>query len=146
MRQTVLYIKVYKNKIVIKNIPNGIYVEINDCIFSTNKYLLGEISMAIEALRYKRKEILKGNILNYFFAPIILIQPMDLTENILAEVENMLLLELVYGARLSSNVKVWNGNELTGINTMGTYPLALLNIRNNPLGASLAGIADRLPC
>jgi hypothetical protein len=42
--------------------------------------------------------------------------------------------------------KEWNGNELTGINTMGTYPLALLNIRNNPLGASLAGIADRLPC
>jgi hypothetical protein len=38
------------------------------------------------------------------------------------------------------------GKELTGINTMGTYPLALLNIRNNPLGASLAGIADRLPC
>lgn len=63
--------------------------------------------------------MLKGSLLNYIFAPYVLIQPMDLTSAKLSEVETALLKGLVYDAKISGNTLVWNGDELSDMEAVG---------------------------
>lgn len=108
-----LYIKVYQNKILIKNIYNQKTIIVEDCIFSTDKDLIAEVTKAINALKAKRKEILGDKLINYIFSPIVAIQPMELTNKPLSETESVNLKILARGAELSMRTIVWTDKELS---------------------------------
>ena len=106
-----VYIKIFLNRIELKHVESGkVVVEVPQKPFATQRLLVGNFTSASETLNRGMKKLYQGR----FFAPkpIVVIQPMEKTEQGLSEVEDRVLRELAAdsGAR---KVTVWLGRELT---------------------------------
>ncbi len=106
-----IYVKVYKNRFYIRHIEEKSDVVVSSPEpFSTTRLLIGEFSKAQNAL----KEGIRQVHLGMWFAPspVVLIQPMELIEGGLSEIEVRILKEVAMGAG-GRSVVVWVGHELT---------------------------------
>ena len=106
-----LYIKVFKDKFIIRDIENDSVFTISAVKpFSSNRMLVGNFTNATSLL----KNEVKKNIKRSWFtpSPLILIHAAEMAEGGLSEVEERAIRELAAeaGAR---KVFVWDGHDLT---------------------------------
>jgi hypothetical protein len=107
-----LYVKVYKNRIDIKEIgakQRPLTISPTKS-FTTERLLVGEFSIAEKLLKNGLKQFKKTILLA--FRPIVVIQPMEMVQNEISEVEKRLLKELALGSGAYKAV-VWIGHELS---------------------------------
>ena len=105
------YVKVYKNKFIVKNI-----LENNEVIltatqpFTTKRLLVGEFIEAEKLLTKALKQASKDKW--YYPSPVVVIQPMEMAEGGLSGIELRAICELALGAG-ARKVVVWEGKTLT---------------------------------
>ena len=109
---TDLYIKVRKNRFEAKNLSsNGGWESIHSELpFTTDRLLVGTFSAAESALTKLLKSINAGSLFKK--SPQVVIQPMELIEGGLSEVEERIFKELALGAG-AFKVVLHTGSELT---------------------------------
>ena len=107
-----LYIKVRKNRFEAKNLSsNGGWESINSELpFTTERLLVGNFSAAEPTLTKLVKSINSGGLFKK--SPQVVIQPMELIEGGLSEVEERIFKELALGAG-AFKVVLHTGSELT---------------------------------
>ena len=106
-----VYVKIYKNKFVVKNIEKNIEVVVIAANpFTSTRLLVGDFNNAEKLL----KEILKKLYAGHWLAPspCIVMHPMEMVEGGLSSVEERVLMELAIGAG-GRKVIVWVGKELS---------------------------------
>ena len=112
LKKHYLYIKVYRNRIDVRDVGDEKRsLSLTPArSFTTERLLVGEFSNAAKLLKNGFKQMNKSVILAY--RPFVVIQPMDMIENKISEVEERMLMELALGAGAYKAV-VWTGRELT---------------------------------
>lgn len=107
-----LYVKIYKNKIVVKNLSNNLPAQMftPDVSFSTNRLLIGTFAPAVQCLKHAIRSVASNSWLKV--RPALLVQPMEMNEGGLSEVEDKLLRQCAFNAG-GRKVVLWNGAELS---------------------------------
>jgi len=106
-----LYIRVRRNQFRVRNLESAAEAEFDaQPPFTTARLLIGQFSAAEDLLKRAVKEMSKGGI--FAVSPQVLIQPLEMSEGGLSEVEERVLREVAMGAG-ASKVVVWVGHELT---------------------------------
>lgn len=111
MFSNIVYLKVLPNRFELKHIESGkLVVEISNEPFTTHRLLVGNFTSASRTLKLGMKRLHERR----WFAPspIVVVQPMQHTDNGLSEVEERVLRELAAGAG-ARRVIVWVGHELS---------------------------------
>ena len=106
-----VYLKVFPNRFELKHIESGkVQVEVSTEPFTTERLLVGHFSVAENALKRGMNRLYEKR----WFAPspIVIVHPMEKTENGLSEVEDRVLRELAAGAG-ARKVIVWVGSDLS---------------------------------
>lgn len=104
-----IYVKIYENRIHVRNINDRKEIELTaTSLFSTERLLIGNFTVA-QTLITKGIKIVMGK---KFFAPLILMHPIEKIDGGLSQVEERVLkdLAIIIGAQ---KVVLWVGNELT---------------------------------
>lgn len=110
-----LYIRIYANKYIIRDITNPAAPEQtfeSPDAFTTERLLVGRFSVGESVLKNAIKVFCSKKWLTP--SPRVLIQPMEMTEGGLSEVEDRLFRELALGAG-ARKVVIWVGKELSVI-------------------------------
>ncbi|GAB4186245.1 MAG: YjaA family stress response protein [Wenzhouxiangellaceae bacterium] len=108
-----VYLKIYMNRFEMKHIESGNQLMVKSARpFTTERLLVGDFSAAVEALYPAIQQLYKDKWLSP--SPVIIVQPMEMIEGGLSQVEDRLLRELVdrIGAR---KVVVWVGHTLSDV-------------------------------
>lgn len=106
-----VYVKVYTNRFELKEIESGnIKSVISPEVFTTKRMLVGQFLNAEKALRNGIKSISKHRW--YAASPFVVIQPMEVLDGGLSEVEIRIFKELATSAGARNSV-VWVGHELS---------------------------------
>jgi hypothetical protein len=109
---SMLYVKIYKNKIVVNNLSNNLPPQMftPDISFTTTRLLIGTFAPAAQCL----KRAVSSSTPNSWFKakPVLLIQPMEMNDGGLSEVEDRILRECAIGAG-ARKIIVWIGAELS---------------------------------
>jgi len=103
-----IYVRIYENRVHIRNTDDRNEIELTaSSPFSTERLLVGNFSVA-QTLLKKGLKIVMGK---QFFAPAILMHPMEKIEGGLSQVEERVLkdLAIIAGAQ---KVMLWVGHEL----------------------------------
>lgn len=119
-----LYIKIYKNKIIVKNLSSNLPPQMftPDIPFSTARLLIGSYAPAVKCLK---NAIKSSGVTSWYMArPAILIQPMEMNEGGLSEIEDHFFRKCVFGAG-AFKVALWIGAELSN-------EQAIEKIKNSP--------------
>ena len=104
-----IYVKIYENRIHIRNIDDRKEIELSAAsTFTTERLLIGNFTVA-QTLLKKGIKIVMGK---KFFAPFILMHPIEKIEGGLSQVEERVLkdLAIIAGAQ---KIVLWVGHELT---------------------------------
>jgi hypothetical protein len=104
-----IYIRIYENRVHIRNIDDRKEIELSAASpFTTERLLIGNFTAA-QTLLKKGIKIVMGK---KFFAPAIVMHPIDKIDGGLSQVEERVLkdLAIVTGAQ---TVVLWVGHELT---------------------------------
>jgi len=106
-----IYVRIRKNQFRVRNLESA-KEAIFDAqpSFTTARLLIGQFQAAENALKRAVKEMSKGGI--FAVSPQVLIQPLEMLEGGLSEVEERALREVAIGAG-ASKVVVWVGHELS---------------------------------
>lgn len=107
----VAYVKVSKNQFRVRDVLDNKEATVSAPeSFSTNRLLVGEFSVAEKYL----KEAINKVYERHWFAssPVIVIQPLEMIEGGLSQVEERVFMELAAGAGARKAV-VWVGHELS---------------------------------
>ena len=106
-----LYVRVRKNQFRVRSLESAKEATFDaQPPFTTVRLLIGQFLAAESALKRAVKEMSKGGI--FAVSPQVLIQPLEMLEGGLSEVEERALREVAMGAG-ASKVVVWVGRELT---------------------------------
>ena len=106
-----LYVRVKKNQFRIRNLNSATEATFDaQPPFTTTRLLIGQFLTAQNVLKRAVKETSKGGI--FAVSPQVLIQPLEMIEGGLSEIEERVLKEVAIGAG-ASKVVVWVGHELT---------------------------------
>jgi rod shape-determining protein MreB and related proteins len=106
-----VYVRVRKNQFRVRSLESATERTYDaQPAFSTSRLLIGEFLVAENLLKRALKEMSKGGI--FAVAPQVLIQPLEMLEGGLSEVEVRALREAALGAGASKAV-VWLGHELS---------------------------------
>lgn len=106
-----LYVKVYSNRLVLRQLERGENLELTaNPAFTTTRLLVGEFSVA-QLLLKQAVAALIGKCLQ-LFGPKVVIHPLEKIEGGLSQIEERLFLELAYGAGAKA-AKVYLGPELS---------------------------------
>ena len=106
-----LYIRVRKNRFIVRRLGSPAEAAFDaQPPFTTARLLIGQFQAAESTLKKAVKEMSKGGL--FAAAPPVLIQPLELIEGGLSEIEERVLREVAMGAG-ASRVVVWVGHELT---------------------------------
>lgn len=107
-----LYVKIYKNKIVVKNLSDNLSPQMftPDISFTTTRLLIGIFAPAVQCLT----QAVSSSAPNLWlkFNTAMLIQPMEMIDGGLSEIEDKILRECALGAG-ARKVTVWVGAELS---------------------------------
>ena len=104
-----IYVKIYENRIHIRNINDKKEIELTSTLpFTSERLLIGNFTVA-QTLLTKGIKIVMGK---KFFAPLILIHPIEKIDGGLSQVEGRVLkdLAIIVGAQ---KAVLWVGHELT---------------------------------
>ena len=105
-----VYIRIWSNRMMVRNVAAGREVQVEpERPFSTSSLLLGQFHSAVETMKRGLREAKAGA--GFFSAPEVLIQPMEMIEGGLSEVEDRVLRE-VPAASGAKKVVVWLGDQL----------------------------------
>jgi hypothetical protein len=105
----VIYVKVYADRFVLKNMESLEVVEIRrDPKFASPRTLIGHFVSAEAEFRQGFRKVRRG-----LLAPWVLMHPMELMDGGFTQVESRALIELAAGAG-ARRVGVWEGKELSG--------------------------------
>jgi len=105
------YVRVRRNQFRVRHLESGADATIQAQMpFSSVRLLVGNFTAADQALKGALRDIAKSRIISA--RPRVLIQPLELIEGGLSEIEERILRELAIGAG-ASKVVVWVGPELT---------------------------------
>lgn len=111
MFSSTIYVKVYANRLVLRHLERGETLDVTaKTPFTTTRLLVGEFSKAQAQLNALLKTF--GRRRFQLFMPKILIQPLEMIEGGLSQVEQRLFLELAYSAG-ARKAKVYLGHELS---------------------------------
>ena len=106
-----IYLKIFPNRFELKHIESGrLQMEVSSDPFTTERLLVGKFSTAEYVLKRGMKRLHENRWLSP--SPIIIVHPMEKTENGLSEVEERALRELAAGAG-ARKVFVWVGHVLS---------------------------------
>jgi rod shape-determining protein MreB and related proteins len=106
-----IYVRVRKNQFRVRNLESAKEVTFDaQPSFTTARLLIGQFQVAENLLKRAVKEISKGGI--FAVSPQVLIQPLEMLEGGLSEIEERALREVAIGAG-ASKVVVWVGHELS---------------------------------
>lgn len=106
-----LYVKIYKNRIRVNHIQRNREVsERSVSPFTTQRLLVGNFSVAERLLKSALEKLGSSGL--FAVKPIVLIQPMEMIEGGLSEVEDRVIRELAIAAG-ARKVFVWVGKMLT---------------------------------
>jgi len=107
-----LYVRVRKNQFRVRRLESAKEATFDaQPPFTTARLLIGQFQAAENVLKRAVKEMSKGGI--FAVSPQVLIQPLEMLEGELSEVEERALREVAIGAG-ASKVVVWVGHELSG--------------------------------
>ena len=104
-----IYIRIYENRVHIRNIDDRKEIELTTTSpFTTERLLIGNFTVA-QTLLTKGVKIVMGK---KFFAPIFLMHPIEKIDGGLSQVEERVLkdLAIIVGAQ---KIVLWVGHELT---------------------------------
>lgn len=106
-----IYVKVFKNKFEL----NYLNKELSETIhattpFSTERLLIGQFEVAEACLQKGIQKLLSNRL--FATSPIVVIQPMEMIENGISQVEERVLREVAIGAGARKTF-VWVGDELS---------------------------------
>lgn len=110
--RTLIYIKIYTNRVVIKNLNTRKETIIDECIFSNDRYLIAEFTKLTKALELRIKEVYRESFA--FFAPKVVVHPMELVDKELCEVERQILSELIENS-FRTQPLLWLGKTLSDV-------------------------------
>ena len=107
-----LYVKIYKNKIVVKNLSDNLSPQMftPDVCFTTTRLLIGNFAPAVQCLQQAIRSSRSNSL--FKISPSLLIQPMEMNEGGLSEIEDKVLREWALGAG-ARKVVLWIGTELS---------------------------------
>jgi len=107
----VVYVKVSKNQFRVRHVVDNKEIVVSAFEpFTTTRLLVGEFAIAEKYLKDGIKKLHEGR---WFAAsPVIVIQPLEMIEGGLSQVEERVLRELAAGAG-ARKVFVWVGHELS---------------------------------
>ena len=106
-----LYVRVRKNQFWLRNLSSLREAAFDSQPpFTTARLLIGQFQTAQDLLKQAVKKMSKGGI--FAISPQVLIQPLEMIEGGLCEVEERVLREVAMGAG-ASRVVVWIGPELS---------------------------------
>jgi len=106
-----LYVRVRKNQFWLRNLSSLREAAFDSQPpFTTARLLIGQFQTAQDLLKRAVKKMSKGGI--FAISPQVLIQPLEMIEGGLCEVEERVLREVAMGAG-ASRVVVWIGPELS---------------------------------
>ena len=107
-----VYVKVYENRFVVKLIGSeqAPVTLMSHEKFTTTRLLVGEFAIAEKLLTKGIKDLFQNSL--FPPSPLVVIQPMEKTEEGLSQVEERILKELAAGAG-ARQVVVWVGDELS---------------------------------
>ena len=106
-----IYVRVRKNQFRVRSLESAKEATFDAQVpFTTARLLIGQFLVAENVLKQAVKEMSKGGILAV--SPQVLIQPLEMVEGGLSEVETRVLREVAIGAGASKAV-VWVGHELS---------------------------------
>jgi len=106
-----LYVRVRKNQFRVRSIESAKEATFDaQPSFTTARLLIGQFQAAENVLKRAVKEMSKGGI--FAVSPQVLMQPLEMLEGGLSEVEERVLREVAIGAG-ASKVVVWVGHELS---------------------------------
>jgi len=106
-----VYVQVFPNRFELRHIESGSRASaLSAQAFSTVRLLIGDFLPAEDALKNGMKELHRGR----WFSPkpMVVIQPMEKTENGLSPVEQRVLKEVAAGAGARDSV-IWVGHQLS---------------------------------
>ncbi|EGV51880.1 1-pyrroline-5-carboxylate dehydrogenase [endosymbiont of Riftia pachyptila] len=110
--QQTLYIRIYRNRITIQDVESQAISSVDAVSpFTTDRLLVGQFSTAVETLQKAIRQIHTGW-RALLIRPIILIQPLEMIEGSLSEVEERIFKELAASAK-ANRIVVWTGPELS---------------------------------
>ena len=106
-----VYVKVLKNQFRLRHVGNEKEVTVSALEpFTTNRLLIGQFAVAEKYLKEGIEKVHEGR---WFAAsPVIVIQPLEMIEGGLSQVEERVLMEVAAAAG-ARKVVVWIGHELT---------------------------------
>jgi rod shape-determining protein MreB len=105
------YVRVRRNQFRVRHLESGTDTTIQAQIpFTSLRMLVGDFTAADQALKAALRDVVKGRLIPV--RPRVLIQPLELIEGGLSQIEERILRELAIGAG-ASKVVVWVGSELT---------------------------------
>ena len=111
MFENTIYLRIYKNRVIIRHIESKHQIVIHpEESFTTDRLIVGNFHKAEKAIKVGIKRIYQKKWLQ--FSPKILIQQLEMNEGGLSEVEERILKEIAASVGARSCV-VWNGHELT---------------------------------
>jgi hypothetical protein len=109
LRPDTIYVKIYADRFVLKNMRSAEVVEIRrDPRFKSPRTLIGNFTSAEKEYREGVRKVRRG-----LLSPWVLMHPMELTQGGVTQVEARALIELAAGSG-SRRVGVWEGEELLG--------------------------------
>ncbi len=105
-----VYVRVRRNQFRVRSLDSAAEAAFDaQPPFTTARLLIGQFQAAENLLKRAVKEMSKGRI--FAVSPQVLIQPLEMIEGGLSEVEERVLKEVAIGAG-ASKVVVWVGHEL----------------------------------
>ena len=105
-----VYIQVRRNQFRIRHLESGADTTVQaPTPFTTQRMLVGDFTAAVHTLKTALKNMAKGRLVS--LPPRVVIQPMEMIEGGLSQVEERILREIAIGAG-ASKVVVWVGPEL----------------------------------
>lgn len=105
------YVRVSKNQFRLRNLSSLAEATFDaQPPFTTPRLLVGQFQIAQNLLKQAVKKMSKGGIVA--ISPQVLIQPLEMIEGGLSEIEERVLMEVAMGAG-ASKVVVWVGPELS---------------------------------
>jgi len=107
-----VYVKVFKDRFVLRRLKDGApaVTVTADAPFTTRRLLVGQFAAAERSLKRGLTELFAGSWFSP--SPVVVIQPMEMIEGGLSEIEDRALRELVMGAG-ARKVVIWIGHELS---------------------------------
>ena len=111
MFASAVYVKIYKDRFWARHIQSGTTSEVRPARqVSTSRMLIGDFTTADKTLKELVSKVAKRGL--FSVSPEVLIQPMEMNEGGLSQVEERLLPELAYGSG-ARKAKVYDGIELS---------------------------------